>query len=81
MEFDFFKFKFVDLQYTSPTGKNKIKINLELYNYQNTYEQKAKMLQILENTVNTHKYNTCTMPYFSCLEVCYLAFFGGIVFS
>ena len=44
--------------------------NSELYNYQNTYEQKAKILQIiLENTVNTHKYNTCAMLYFLCLEV------------
>ena len=55
--------------------------NLELYNYQNTYQQNAKILQILENTVNTYKYNTCIMQYFLCLEVCNLVLFFWIVFS
>ena len=40
-----------------------------------------KILQILKNTVNPYKYNTCTMQYFLCLEVCYLVLFFWIVFS
>src|ERR1700689_871042 len=55
--------------------------NLELYNYQNTYQKNAKILQILENTVNTYKYNTCIMQYLLCLEVCYLVLILWIVFS
>jgi hypothetical protein len=55
--------------------------NLKLCNYQNTYEQNVKILQILENIVNTYKYNTCTMQYFLCLEVCYLVLYFWIVFS
>jgi hypothetical protein len=55
--------------------------NMELCNYQNTYEENAKILQILENTVNIYKFNTCTMRYFLCLEVCYLVLFFWIVFS
>ena len=39
----------------------KEKFNLEMCNYHNTYEQKAKILQIFENTVSTYKFNTCTM--------------------
>ena len=54
---------------------------MELCNYQNTHEQNVKILQILENTVNTNKYNTCTMWYFLCLEVFYLVLLFRIVFS
>ena len=55
--------------------------NLELCNYRNTYEQNARILQILENTINTYKYNTCTKRYFLRFEVCYLVLFFWIVFS
>ena len=47
-------------------------------NKRRKYCKQLKILQVLENTVNTHKYNTCTMSYFSCLEVCYVVFFFGL---
>ena len=57
-------------------------LNLELCHYQNTHEQKVKILQILENTVYTNKYNTCTTQYLWCLEVFFsFVLFFWIVFS
>ena len=60
------KLTFADLQYTHLLEKENF--NLELCNYQNTYEQNLKIMQVLENTINTHKYDTCTMWYFLSLE-------------
>ena len=42
------------------------------------YCKYLKILQIPQNTANTYKYNTCTMRYFLCLEVCYLVLFFGL---
>ena len=61
MEYEFWS---SDLEIDNRHLLEKENFNLELCNYQNTHEQNMKILQILENTVNTNKYNTCTMKYF-----------------
>ena len=42
-----------------------------------TIEQNVKVLQILDNTLNTNKFNTCFMCYFLCVDVFYLVLFFG----
>ena len=78
MEFEFWS---LDLEIDNTHPLEKEHFNLELCNYQNTHEQNVEILQILENTLNTHKYITCIMQYFLCLEVFYLVLLFWIVFS
>ena len=66
--------------YTTPAPQNKYHFKVICYQCKNV--QNTRILQTIQNTTNTYKYNKCTMWYFLwILEVSYLVFCFKIEFS